>query len=245
MVKPSKKAEVQYRKALENLVKSLETNTKLLIEPVLRQYEAEYVGDAYASVLEQAMDRLRAMYNGLDQEAKFVSSTYTTGVNAEHKRRFYTSMQRAVGVDLKAAIMSENLGDTLQIKTRENVSLIKSIPEEYFKKLENIVYQGTTQKNSAKSLIEQITKLGHSTESRAKLIARDQTAKLNSVLNQERQQNLGVEEYIWVTADDGDVREEHARNNGKTFRWDTPPKNTGHPGEEIQCRCIAQPRIKI
>ena len=150
--------------------------------------------------------------------------------------------QKIVG----SIVNNENLEDILVASTRENVSLIKSIPDEYFKKIETIVFTGTTQGSTAGSMIKQIQELNGSTYKRAKLIARDQSSKLNSALTQQRAENIGSEEYVWRTAEDGiRVRETHRKHNGKTFRWDDPPKNTGHPGNDIQCRCIAQPVIKI
>ncbi|MGI9365458.1 MAG: phage minor head protein, partial [Rhizobiaceae bacterium] len=46
--------------------------------------------------------------------------------------------------------------------------------------------------------------------------------------------------YIWRTQSDGCVRESHAKYNGKVFAWDNPPA-TGHPGEDFNYRCIAEP----
>lgn len=45
--------------------------------------------------------------------------------------------------------------------------------------------------------------------------------------------------YIWHTQGDGKVRDSHAENDGKTFSWDSPP-DTGHPGEDYNCRCWAE-----
>lgn len=36
------------------------------------------------------------------------------------------------------------------------------------------------------------------------------------------------------------MRHSHAANEGKIFAWDNPPP-TGHPGEEYNCRCTAEP----
>jgi len=36
------------------------------------------------------------------------------------------------------------------------------------------------------------------------------------------------------------VRPEHEANDGKIFVWNDPPP-TGHPGDEIGCRCWAEP----
>lgn len=154
-------------------------------------------------------------------------------------------MESATGVNLQSLVQNENLEDTLIVSTNENVNLIRSIPEEYFKKIEQAVYTGTTQGSKASSLIKQIKDIGKVTTNRAKLIARDQTSKINSALSQQRQQNLGIEEYVWRTSEDDRVRESHRSKNGKVFRWDDPPKDTGHPGADIQCRCVAQPIIKL
>lgn len=223
----------------------MQNDVNQFVIPVLRQYESEYSRDAYAVTLEQVFERLRKSYNNIGDQAKIVSSQFVTNVNTQQKQRFYRAMERAIGVNLSTVVANENLTDTLVAKTRENVSLITSIPDEYFKKIEVAVFEGTTQGNRASSLIKEIQHIGKVTKSRAKLIARDQTSKLNSALVQQRQENLGVVEYIWRTAKDDRVRPSHASKNGKVFRWDNPPKDTGHPGEDINCRCVAQPIIKV
>jgi SPP1 gp7 family putative phage head morphogenesis protein len=48
--------------------------------------------------------------------------------------------------------------------------------------------------------------------------------------------------YIWRTAGDNKVRPSHASNEGKIFRWDSPPP-TGNPGDAINCRCTAEPYV--
>ena len=244
-MKAPKNPEVKYRAQLNGLSLKLRKQTNQYIVPLLRQLQPEYVGDAYAKTLSEVFERLRRGYVDINENAKIVSASFVNNTNTVNKRQFYSSMENAVGINLQSIIQNEALEDILVATTSENVALIRSIPEEYFKKLETIVFTGTTQGNNAGSMISEIQKLGHSTTKRAKLIARDQTSKLNSALNQKRQTNLGVEEYIWRTAGDGRVRENHASKNGKIFRWDTPPKDTGPPGQDIQCRCVAQPIIPV
>ncbi|MDO9459579.1 MAG: phage minor head protein [Alphaproteobacteria bacterium] len=48
--------------------------------------------------------------------------------------------------------------------------------------------------------------------------------------------------YIWRTRGDNKVRASHAANNGKVFAWDNPPL-VGHPGEDYNCRCTAEPYV--
>lgn len=240
-----KAVEVKYRRKLLSLVNALKKDTLSLIGPILKQFQSEYVNDAYAQTLEEAFDRLRKAYENIDKDAKLIASSFVEDTNSVNRKQFYAAMENAVGVSLERSIQNEGLSDILVATTRENVSLIKSIPAEYLKSVESIVFTGTTQGSKYGSLIQQIQKAGGVSARRAKLIARDQSSKINSAITQQRAQSLGVEEYIWRTAGDERVRDTHKRNNGKVFRWDKPPKETGHPGTDIQCRCVAQPIIKI
>ena len=240
-----KNPEVRYRKELDVLVRSLKNYVEVNIIPLLKTLQPEYVNDAYARTLEEAFERMRRAYENINVQAQTVATAFVNNSNQVNKQRFYSAIEEAVGVDLNAIVQNEGLEDILVGTTRQNVALIKSIPEEYFKKIESIVFTGTTQGRNATSMIKEIQNTGNVTTKRAKLIARDQSSKLNSALNQQRQQNLGVEEYIWRTAGDERVRDSHRSKNGKIFRWDSPPADTGHPGQDIQCRCVAQPIIKV
>jgi len=73
------------------------------------------------------------------------------------------------------------------------------------------------------------------------LIAADQAVKLNADILRTLQVAAGYDSYIWVTMRDDRVRATHRANEGKTFRWDAPPAETGHPGHDINCRCIPLP----
>ena len=77
-------------------------------------------------------------------------------------------------------------------------------------------------------------------DSRASLIARDQTLKLNGTINKHRQTAVGIEQYKWSTSHDERVREAHRRLNNTIQKWSIPPE-VGHPGEDYQCRCVAIP----
>jgi len=77
-------------------------------------------------------------------------------------------------------------------------------------------------------------------QSRANLIGRDQTNKLNSKLTQTRYQKAGINRYTWQTARDERVRQTHAELDGTEWDFRTPP-TIGNPGQEINCRCVAEP----
>jgi uncharacterized protein with gpF-like domain len=60
------------------------------------------------------------------------------------------------------------------------------------------------------------------------------------LINQLRQQDLGIERYIWRSHDDTKVRDSHADFDDQVFRWDEAPAG-GHPGQAHNCRCYAEP----
>lgn len=243
--KAPKSVEVKYRKALLTYINKLSKATEAEIGRALKATEHEYVGDAYATTLEQAFANLKMRFKIAEETANLLASNVVQQSNTINKQKFYNTINKALGIDLSSVVGQENLGDELKAKTRENVALIVSIPEEYFKKIEAIVYSNIVQGTRANSMIKEIKRVGKVTESRAKMIARDQTAKLNATLNQKRAQNVGSEEYIWRTSEDGRVRHNHATKNGKRFKWSKPPQDTGHPGQDYQCRCIAEPIINF
>lgn len=62
--------------------------------------------------------------------------------------------------------------------------------------------------------------------------------RFSSIVNQTRQTELGIEQYIWQTAGDKKVRSHHAARDGETFDWEV---DDIHPGTEPNCRCTAVP----
>lgn len=221
--------------------------------PLLRNLEPEFLVDSvalhddYADDLQGALDRIRFEHFDLaSRRAQVLGQRIVGEANERNRKKFYESVEQAIGVNLSAVVEEAGIEPVLKLKVRENVGLIKSIHENEFSKIETLVYENTIQgRTSAKSLIEELRVLGAKTDARARFIARDQTAKLNAALNRERNQALGIVEYVWKTSRDERVRETHRQKNGKTFRWDDPPKDTGHPGEDYQCRCRAEPVIVI
>lgn len=126
-----------------------------------------------------------------------------------------------------------------------NVSLISTIPEDTLEKMKDIVYDGFTKGKPTIQITKEIQRAYGISLRHAKLIARDQTAKLNGQIQREQQLDAGIKEYIWSTSGDERVRKSHRELNGKKFSWDDPPLNSDgrrcHPGEDYQCRCIGRP----
>lgn len=125
-----------------------------------------------------------------------------------------------------------------------NVRLITQFTEQMFGQMDQLIAENYGLESA--TVADKIQGLFDMTRSRAELIARDQTLKLNGMVTQTAQRTAGIDRYVWSTSQDESVRDSHAELEGKTFSWDDPPVvnkygDTGHPGDDYQCRCCALP----
>lgn len=105
--------------------------------------------------------------------------------------------------------------------------------------VQTALLEGLKSGQSSEQIARRLRERVNVSRSRATLIARNETGNASAYAAREWQQAVGVTEYVWRTASDNRVRPEHAARNGEVFRWDDPPED-GHPGQAIQCRCVAQ-----
>lgn len=161
-------------------------------------------------------------------------------------REWKRAVKNTLGVDLLDDYYTGELYRELMKQwVDDNVSLIKTIPQDSLGRMKEIVTEGYQSGETTTAIVKKIQKAYSVDRRHAQLLARDQIAKLNSNIAQKQQRDAGVEEYIWSTSGDSRVRPGHARLNNKRFRWDDPPvvdEKTGrrcHPGEDYECRCVA------
>lgn len=153
-------------------------------------------------------------------------------------------LRASVGIDI--FLVDAGLAATVAGFTKTNVALIKTIPSRYFDQVEKIIGDGFRKGQRAAQFAPKIEARFGVTERRARFIARDQVAKLNGQLTENRQTELGIDEYIWRTSRDERVRESHRALEGTRHKWDEPPVVDGqavHPGESYNCRCSSEPVI--
>jgi SPP1 gp7 family putative phage head morphogenesis protein len=121
-----------------------------------------------------------------------------------------------------------------------NIRLVENAARAYAQNVRDIFEGPEAFGQRVEDLRAELLKRGDVSLSRADLIARDQTLKLNGQINEIRQRNAGIDRYEWSTSRDERVREEHEALEGRVFSWSDPPE-PGHPGEDFQCRCVAIP----
>lgn len=227
---------LRYERNLISLVKELE---KAAIEYIDGLKKKGYVTD---SAQFPKFDLENQMKN-LDKWAEETSKKFATGAEEFHRKTWRNELNQKTGIDLKQIMKTETVKPVMEKAIKDNVDLIKSIPKEYHDKIIEAIDKGMIDGDDSFTLKKAVKEIGEVTESRATLIARDQTSKMLSDLNEVRQKEIGITGYIWSTAGDSRVRPSHAANEGKKFKWDNPPEETGNPGDDVQCRCVADPDL--
>lgn len=142
------------------------------------------------------------------------------------------------------------LAQTVAAFRQTNIDLVSKLGEDQVADLTSILEDANAQglrHEEIAGLLEDRIGVG---ESRAKLIARDQTLKYNSSVHVAQAEAAGLTEFVWSTSHDGAVRPMHRELDGKRFRYDDPPVTndegeTNLPGEDYQCRCQAIPVIPL
>ena len=160
-------------------------------------------------------------------------------VTTWHTARFRWVMSRWLdtgGITLEGAMLLE------EAWVAENVRLIKTIPPRYHDALREALIRVQPEQPFNRQALRQVFSEGFKSAGyNLRRLTRDQTTKYVGQLNQFRQTEVGIDRYKWLTAGDERVRPSHRANEGLVFFWDSPPANTGHPGEDVNCRCVALP----
>jgi SPP1 gp7 family putative phage head morphogenesis protein len=126
----------------------------------------------------------------------------------------------------------------------ENVSLIKSIPQQYFTQITSTIMQAIST-GVETDLQAKIVKHGDVSERRARAIASDQVHKAIQSIAIQKMLDQGVKKFQWVyTYRSKEPREYHIRRDGKIYRFDKPPGGE-FPGSPINCKCVVKPVAEL
>jgi SPP1 gp7 family putative phage head morphogenesis protein len=242
-VRPSRATELWYKSELLKVVRFIRSTTEAALTPLIKH--ETFRGDAaLPSTMAHKLNEMSRKFGGISKTAQRLSRLAVQKNLGAVDDRLIKNIKQAVGVDIRNALTNDGVHDVIRKATKANIELIASIPDQYFDKLGKALTKNWEAGSRWETLVDTVKAVGDVTESRAKLIARDQTSKMNSAFNQARQTSIGIEKYEWQTAGDERVRESHADMDGQICLWDDPPDVDGepaNPGEPINCRCVAVP----
>lgn len=242
-IKPNAGIRAKYRRRLEAMIDDMNRSVVWWLRAEYRSQESRLAQDASpAAELGKRISKLFAYWM---RRWKQKLEDYAQDFVHATERKTGNSMKQAlrdagftVRMDRKRA---EN--DVVAALVRENVSLIKSIPERYFSQVTGLVMRSASRGRDVKFLEDELAKRYAITRRRAKLIARDQSNKATQAILSVEAKELGITEGIWVhVPGTKSSRKTHMQMNGKRFRldeglYDSAVGRNVFPGELVACNC--------
>ncbi|EGO9358882.1 minor capsid protein [Enterococcus faecalis] len=199
--------------------------------------DSRFIQDGLFDTASKLVKKVQTYFLGIFQNRtaqkivrKHISSVNTfnkSNVNAQLKSRGINPLENETW-----------LNNYMKAKISENVSYITNIRDDYSQKFEQIIYRGVTSAKSSSEIRDELVKLTEMSLKRASFIARDQTGTILGKLNSERQKRAGFSAFRWSDSGDERVRDSHRERNGKIYFYANNPLL---PGEEYNCRCVAEP----
>lgn len=198
------------------------------------------------TVAEMKEGQNNVIFMGLNQTAEQIKQ--------HEDAQFQKQLQNGIGVSFQTN--ASWWPNTKASWAQNNYNLITSNARNYISQINTLCEQAVVNGYSVKQLQEQIKKASNGlTDKKCRLIARDQIGKLQGQVSQAQMEEVGLEMYVWETSGDERVRSTHIPMDGLLCRWDDAnvysadggkhwiprPANAVkmHPGQDIQCRCIA------
>lgn len=227
----------RYDAAIRALVRQMVKATEAALLP--RRTMDETSGSTLAGLLKR-FERL------FEKKAPKIIDGMLSGVDANSKQQVQKSL-----TDLSGGLKIKPNADVearLTEAAAENVSLIKSIPEQYFDRVTQAVVESQTQ---GTDLAAELQKIAGITERRARFIADDQTRKVFNSLNTKRLSSVGITKATWLHSGGGlHPREAHLDFDGEEFdiTQGAPIGDDGGyvmPGEEPGCKCSMVPVLNF
>lgn len=243
----------------ERYQKAMQAEIDLMIKDYLRAFkpvsnELQTMDASIASTAGKKLNELSKKWQArFSKKSKSWVERFTSQVSAFSKKSTESSLRElSGGITIEVPEMPQGMVDKLRAATLQNVSLIKSIPDQFHQRIEGAVMRSIERGGQgAKTVYEEIKEIGGMSGKRAKFIATDQSRKATTAFNLERMKSAGIRKGKWKhSGGSAEPRPIHVQLDGVVFDLDDPPVidkdgTRGLPGTLPHCKCIWIPVIEF
>lgn len=246
----------RYRKRLSALVNQMTNEVTQRILQLFRSPKAQQSLALDWSLASQARilgDKLARKYKLLFDDAAWeLAQQLVDEASDVSAAAVATSLKKiSENLTIKTDFVTAGMEEIAKASVAENVSLIKSIPEQYLTRVQGEVMRSITNSGGGLGeLTKALEKYDGMTKTRAANIAEDQTRKVYTSINAKRLQRVGLDKFQWKYNFVGQKsRELHVQMNGNVYSFSEPPTIQesplvkGLPGELPYCHCSITPVV--
>lgn len=177
--------------------------------------------------------------------------TWGQGVEKLHRQAWAQNVLAATSIDLTTILSPFDTAETVEAVVQRNAALVRNVSDATKGRIADIVFRGVQQRMPARDVAKLIREAVDIERKRALRIAADQTTKLYAALDRARQEEAGIDHFIWRHSRKAKPRKEHVARDGVLFKWRAETKGPGRnppapgdfPGEQPYCGC--QPEAVI
>lgn len=249
-VQPNVGVEMEYRRQMVKLIEQMHRSVMYWVEAKYRNNEPAIAmdGPTPSVRLRMIINKLRKQWlKRFDQASVDLARYFAKDVSQRSDAQLKSILKKA-GISVEWR-MTAAQKDIMEATVQANVSLIRSIPQEYMKGVEGAVMRSVQTGRDLGALSKELQEKFGVSKRKAALISTDQNNKATSAFQRARQQELGITEAIWMHSHAGvEPRPTHVAMNGKKYdvsqgMWDADEKAYVWPGQLIRCRCTSRPVI--
>jgi uncharacterized protein with gpF-like domain len=243
-ISPNAGVESEYRRRMQNLIDSMQNSVLYRLQRVYRSEEAT-MDTRVSSVkkIQQAIAELKLRwFTKFDNAAPVMAASFVAKVSKNLEMNMVRQMAaRNFGIKFE---LTPEMRAIVHNEIVQNVSLIQSIPSQYFTEVEGLVMRSVAVGGDLKTLSKELHERYGITRERAARIAMDQNRKVNAVMSRVRQLEAGYTHAEWLHVACKYPRQSHVDFSGKTYEIAKGAYIDGKwiwPGTEIGCGCISLP----
>jgi uncharacterized protein with gpF-like domain len=252
-VRPNAGIAASYRKKLDALIAEMAGSYAYWLKAQYRANPPEMALDAVSSAdLAKLLRRLgRHWSKRFNAMAPKLAAYFAQSVHRQSMRDLKRITKEA-GFSVPMPPMTPELRDIMKAEVAENVSLIRSIQQQYHTEVEGMVMRSVTAGRDLKTLADELQDRYDITRKRAAFIALNQNNQTTSAIQRERQTAVGITRAVWMHSHAGKVpRKTHLANDRNEFDlktgWFDPDEHVRKriwPGQLINCRCSWRPLVR-
>jgi uncharacterized protein with gpF-like domain len=236
-IRPSAAVEAKYAAELKRHVRKMSTSfERWILEAMRKKATAEMLDD----LMQGLANKWQSDFDGISEALAY---KFAKGAGHHTDAALRRELKKA-GFAIEFDI-TENEKQAYAAVIAENINLIKSIPQQYHAQVQTHAWNAVTTGGDLHMLKNNMTKQFGITDRRAAFIALDQSSKANTIMENARRIDLGLNEAIWLHSRGGkEPRPSHVKASEEKLRYDIRKGalidgEYIHPGMLINCRCVS------
>ncbi len=247
-VHPNAGVEAEFRRSLRRLIDAMNASVVYWVERSYRCNEPKAANDELpAKAMQRTLRKLARRWQVIfDRKAPALAAYFANQASDRTDAQLRAALRKS-GITVRFK-MTAAQRDIVAATIAQNVSLIRSIPQQYLKDVEGSVMRSVQVGHDLGKLTAELQKNYGVAYRRAAFIARDQNNKASAAHRRTRKLELGIVQDVWMHSGGGKhARPSHLKAGRDRVRfsvakgwYDPHEKKWIQPGELPNCRCVSK-----